>query len=448
MVHDDHRGLRLDRGLSKRKVVGRDIQAAIFQLVQHVGMILEELLADDHIAVIVSGLVFGGDRPAAAFDAVQQAVSFLVHALEFDGIIRAVAARRLEEVQALIGKQLQIAVALPLELVGFQHEIAVIVEHDALAVEHQFAVVADDVAGLIRAVAADRGPAGIVRPDRFHDLLDLAVHGRVDIETAVVQHAVGFVLTQVQLAHQVFADLFDGAVGEVGRDPGIRHGVAAGIDMLPQSGGIRRFVLLVRDVALLVHRAQDELHTVDAGVVIIRDVFVVALDDVQRVRIVHVRRRDALDRRVRARQLRQRRKAGALDEVQILGILGEIRLRGSLDAAGIEAQVDRVQIGLDDLLLRQILLDDHRVVRFDDLTVHGAHALDVGQIQVSGQLLRDRGRTGDLRIVFQGVADGADDTDDVESVVIPERLVFDGDERVDQILRHLLVLQIGAQRIA
>ena len=196
------------------------------------------------------------------------------------------------------------------------------------------------------------------------------------------------------------------------------------------------------------HVAQHQLHAVDAGVVVIRDVFVVALDDIQCVDILHCGSLDALDGRIGAGQLRQRRQAHAFDQIQIRSVFGEIRLGSRLHAAGVEPQTDGVQVGLDDLLLRQIALDDHRVVRLDDLTVHGADALYIRQIQVSGQLLRNGGRTGDLRVVLQGVADGADDTDDVESVVFPERLVFDGDEGVDHVLRDILVLQVGAQRIA
>ena len=92
--------------------------------------------------------------------------------------------------------------------------------------------------------------------------------------------------------------------------------------------------------------------------------------------------------RIIVRALGQAGEEGALLDVQLLRRFAEVGARGHLDAPSAAAEVDRVQIELEDFVLAQRVLDARRD---DDL----AHLALVGDVvadqQVLHHLLRDRG---------------------------------------------------------
>ena len=67
--------------------------------------------------------------------------------------------------------------------------------------------------------------------------------------------------------------------------------------------------------------------------------------------------------------------------------LAEISLRGGLDAIGTGAEIDAIEIELEDLVLGMLALQPDRELRLLQLALHGAL---LGQEQVLGELLRQR----------------------------------------------------------
>ncbi len=137
-----------------------------------------------------------------------------------------------------------------------------------------------------------------------------------------------------------------------------------------------------------------------------------------------------------ARRLRQRREIGGLRDGELVHRLVEVHQRRRGDAVGAEAEIDLVEIELEDLVLGIGPLDLQREQRLLDLA--GERHL-VGQQEVLGDLLGD-GR-GALRppartVVLQVDRAGARDALEVEPVVLVEILVLGGQEGVDHHLRH------------
>ena len=125
---------------------------------------------------------------------------------------------------------------------------------------------------------------------------------------------------------------------------------------------------------------------------------------------------------------------GALLEVQVLGGDVEVRLRRGLDAVRAAAEVDRVEVALEDLLLALLALE---LQGEDRLLGLAGQAAFLGEVEDLDVLLGDRGRT--LRRVAAGVAEGRpDDALRVDPLVGPERLVLGRDDGVLDVLRHLL----------
>ncbi len=108
------------------------------------------------------------------------------------------------------------------------------------------------------------------------------------------------------------------------------------------------------------------------------------------------------------------RERGAFAEGQRPGVFPEVDLRGALQAVGSRAEVDAVEVELQDLLLGKAFLDLPRQERLDDLPVERPFR-EVKR--VAGKLLGDRARplahlaaaqvhergTGDARVVQPGV---------------------------------------------
>ena len=142
------------------------------------------------------------------------------------------------------------------------------------------------------------------------------------------------------------------------------------------------------------------------------------------------------ERIVVVRRLRQRREIGRFRDGQLVHRLVEIEQRRRGHAVGAEAEIDFVEIELEDLFLGIGALDLEREQRLLDLALERDL---VGQKEVLGDLLGDGG--GALRTAARSIGlhiehAGADDAAEVETVVLVEILVFGGEEGVDHHLRH------------
>ena len=144
----------------------------------------------------------------------------------------------------------------------------------------------------------------------------------------------------------------------------------------------------------------------------------------------------------RRRRLRQRREIGRFRDREFVHRLVEIDQRGGGDAVGAEAEIDFVEIELEDLVLRIGALDPHRQQGFLDLA---GERHFVGQQEVLGDLLGDGG--GALRsavgaVILRVEHRGARHAREVDAAMLVEVLVLGGEERVDDHLRHRLDRQI------
>ena len=142
------------------------------------------------------------------------------------------------------------------------------------------------------------------------------------------------------------------------------------------------------------------------------------------------------------RALRQRREIGRLRQRELVHRLVEIEQRGGRDAVGADAEIDFVEIELEDPLLRERALDLHREQRFLDLA---GQRQFVGQQEVLRDLLGDRRRalrTAAGAVVLDVGKAGARDAREVDAVVLVEALVLGRDERVDDQARYRLDRQV------
>jgi hypothetical protein len=143
--------------------------------------------------------------------------------------------------------------------------------------------------------------------------------------------------------------------------------------------------------------------------------------------------RGAAGRVERGRRVQDRGEDGALLDGEVLGVLVEVGLRRRLDAVGAAAEVDGVQVALQDLVLGLLPLDLQRHERLLHLAGEGAL---LGEVEDLDVLLGD-GR-GTLRGVAAGVAErGAQDAARVDALVGLEGAVLRGDHRVLHVLRYV-----------
>ena len=121
-------------------------------------------------------------------------------------------------------------------------------------------------------------------------------------------------------------------------------------------------------------------------------------------------------------------------------LLAEIAQSGSGDAVGSGAQINLIEIEIENALLGVGALDPDREDRFLRLAQIGLLAR---QKEVLRNLLRDGGGAF-LLFLCRIVVDGAKDAAEVEAVVLIEILVFRGEERVDDHFRHCLNRNVNA----
>ena len=130
------------------------------------------------------------------------------------------------------------------------------------------------------------------------------------------------------------------------------------------------------------------------------------------------------------RRLRQRGEIGRLFDCEILKRLVEIIQRGRRDAVGADAEIDFVQIKLEDSVFRESPVDPMGEDRFFDLPLIRYF---VRQQEVLGDLLRDRRRPDQAptcTVIPDIGVHGARDAEEVDAFMVIEVLVFRGEKRL------------------
>ncbi len=117
--------------------------------------------------------------------------------------------------------------------------------------------------------------------------------------------------------------------------------------------------------------------------------------------------------------------------------MAEVHARRLLDAVGAVPEVDRVEIGGEDAVLRPLLLELPRQSCLLELALERTAALDVGVLH---ELLRDRRAAFDHGTVAQVLPDGARDPADVDAPVLEEPAILDRDDGLLHDVRDLLGL--------
>jgi hypothetical protein len=140
------------------------------------------------------------------------------------------------------------------------------------------------------------------------------------------------------------------------------------------------------------------------------------------------RRLRVFDRVVSARIADAGGQRRGLGQGQVVQFLGEVTLRSGTDPVGAGAEVDPVQVALEDLVLGQAPFQFDRPDCLDDLAVQGLFGGAIEQEGVLDVLLGDgRGTTRDA--TRRDVADpGAQDGLDVDAVVVVELAILRGDD--------------------
>ncbi|EPZ87359.1 hypothetical protein BURCENK562V_C1174 [Burkholderia cenocepacia K56-2Valvano] len=235
----------------------------------------------------------------------------------------------------------------------------------------------------------------VVENAATHGLVRGFLVGRVDRRRDGQPARIGFVL--VLLVHHLPHHLGD--VLAVHRVLVARR---AHVDLF-----LDRFVVLrLRDVADVEHALQD-------------------------VFLTHLRALRIDDRVIGGRRLRQPREHRRFRERDVLQVLAEVHARRGRETVRSLAEIDLVHVQLEDLVLRQGLLDLVREQHFVDLARVGLLAR---QEEVARDLHRDRARALARAAVHQVGHARAQDADEIDAAVLVEAVVLD---REHGLLHHV-----------
>ena len=214
-----------------------------------------------------------------------------------------------------------------------------------------------------------------------------------------LQRSVGFGQQQIKLRQR--------PIGE------IAHRVLARL-LLDRDGVDIDRGLLCGDHLLLAHQAQHDLRTVNRG--------------------LHI-----CGGRIAAGCLDQSGDDRGLRNAQFApGVAEEFSTR-AVDAICAAAEIDLVQIELEDLLLRELPFKRHRQHRLPRLAVNGAVG---GQEQVARKLLRNGGSAADTRAsAHEAFNYRACGSDRVDTEMRMEPLVLDRDHRIAHVFRDFIVCE-------
>ncbi len=255
----------------------------------------------------------------------------------------------------------------------------------------------DDVPRRLVESAAVVPPAQSRLQRRLGDLLHAEIERRVDLQTLLVE-VLDAVLRRVL---DVLADLLGEVAADARRFLFVRAEGDGRIDRLP--------ILIGFDVVLLQHAMKDvvpprhRLHRME-------------------------------DRAVRHRRADESRDRRRLRNRQLLRVLAEVEPRRRFDAVGAVPEVHLIRVELEDLVLREVLLDVDRQEHLVDLA---AKALLGREEDLLGELLRQRRRPFDLLAGDEVLQAGAEDRFRIDAAVVVEVGILGGDDGVDQGGRHV-----------
>src|SRR6185369_16899070 len=132
-------------------------------------------------------------------------------------------------------------------------------------------------------------------------------------------------------------------------------------------------------------------------------------------------------------------------ERYVFGGLAEIALGSGFDTIGAGAEINPVEVELENLSLGMLALEPKR--KFNLLQFPLQRAL-LGQEQILGKLLGKR-RSALRNAAMQNVGDRRTrNPDRIDAAVRIEAAIFDGDEGFRQIRRKILQRDIGARHFA
>ncbi len=249
----------------------------------------------------------------------------------------------------------------------------------------------------------------VVENAAAHGLVSGFLVGRVDRRRDGQPARIGFVL--VLLVHHLPHHLGD--VLAVHRVLVARR---AHVDLFLHG----RVVLRLRDVADLEHALQDVL-------------------------LAHLRALRIDDRVIRGRRFRQPREHRGFGQRDVLQVLAEIHARGGREAVRALAEIDLVHVQLENLVLRQGLLDLVREQHFVNLARVGLLAR---QEEVARDLHRDRASALARAAVHQVGDTGAQDADEVDAAVFVKAVVLDREHRLLHHVRNVLEAHEAAALLA
>src|SRR5581483_8136829 len=151
---------------------------------------------------------------------------------------------------------------------------------------------------------------------------------------------------------------------------------------------------------------------------------------------------------VQRRRLRQPGEEGRLEQRELARMLGEVRLRGGLDAVRVVAEVDLVHPLAEDLRLRPVLVELDREAGLLDLALERPLLRDV---EVANELLRQRRAALDDLARGEVLPERPQDRAVVDTAVLVEAAVLDVDgslpqPRTDPPERDRLAVPFGRDR--
>ena len=126
----------------------------------------------------------------------------------------------------------------------------------------------------------------------------------------------------------------------------------------------------------------------------------------------------------------------------MIGAMAEEIPRRGVDSVGAAAEIDAVEIKLEDLVLAELAFEREREDRFLDLADEAAV---VGQEDVARELLGDRRGRADLVALDDRRAERAGDADRIDADVAAEAPVLGRDHRRAHLRRDLVVGQPAAE---
>jgi hypothetical protein len=222
----------------------------------------------------------------------------------------------------------------------------------------------------------------------FRRLLHVQIEGRVDAQPAFVQVA-------AELRVQLHPQPLDEVRGDIA--------VVGAVRREDEWVGAPQLALFRREEALIAHQAQHDIAPPHGAV-------------------------GMGARVIERRELRQRRQHRGLGDVELVGRLAEVDLRRRGHAVRPGAQVDLVQVQLQDRVLGKIVLDLDRDPRLLEFAGQRLLAADVVGEDVARELHRDGREALREPEREQVVLDRTQDAQVIDPVVVVEALVLGGDE--------------------